>query len=69
MALQTLSLARNPEWEDILYVDLDIINEMALWLITQHDQSTGAFVPKGEHFYDYRIRVGDDVKDLGIMNL
>ncbi len=57
MALQTLSLARNPEWEDILYVDLNIINKMALWLVTQQDQSTGAFVPRGQNFYDYRLRV------------
>jgi len=36
---------------EILYIPVEILNKMALWL-TQQQRADGAFVETAEHYYD-----------------
>ena len=56
-ALETFALATQPEYEQILYIDVDIMNQMAMWLIGQQNKSNGAFVPPSPVQYDLRYMV------------
>lgn len=46
-----------PEWEHILYIDIDILNKLALWLIKQQNMSTGAFIEADDYIYDNKMKV------------
>ena len=59
LAIEFLSqVASQPEWEDTLYVDVNIINMMVLWLCAQQNVTTGAF-PRTAYVYDIKLHVRD----------
>jgi len=39
------------QWVEILYIPVEILNKMALWL-TRQQNADGAFIETSEHFYD-----------------
>ena len=54
--LEAFSEASHPEWNDQLYLDPDVINGLALWLVDKQDPDTGAFQSVDDS-YDIRMRV------------
>lgn len=58
LALETLASAADPEWEDVLFIDVVLLNKMAKWLIAKQDVKTGAFLGSQE-FYDLKMRVSN----------
>ena len=59
MLLEGLSEASLPEWSDQLFIDSQILNGLALWLVSRQDPSTGAFKRSAQEIYDVRMRVSD----------
>ena len=55
-ALQTLWNTRNPYWEYECYVPEDLLNNVALWITKQQNQTTGAFNDVGPLF-DLKMKV------------
>ena len=51
LALKTLHAALVSQWMEILYIPVEILNKMALWLAQQQNEE-GAFVETAEHYYD-----------------
>ena len=51
LALKTLHAALLSQWMEILYIPVEILNKMALWLAQQQNED-GAFVETAEHYYD-----------------
>ena len=51
LALQTLHAALVSQWMEILYIPVDILNNMAMWLSQQQNEE-GAFVETADHYYD-----------------
>ncbi|KAI0207911.1 Complement C3 [Lamellibrachia satsuma] len=43
LALEFLSMAVLPEWEHTLYIDVAVLNRLALWLTSQQNVTSGAF--------------------------
>ena len=57
LAIEFLSqVAAQPEWEEVLYIDVTIINKLALWLCSQQNVTTGAF-PHTSYVYDIKLHV------------
>ncbi len=54
--LNTLQDADEAEWRDILFIDGDLLNKIALWLANQQDRATGAF-KEAAPYYDYKMKV------------
>ena len=54
--LEAFSEASHAEWNDQLYLDPDVINGLALWLVDKQDPDTGAFQSVDDS-YDIRMRV------------
>ena len=46
-----------PEWEQTLYVDVGILNRLALWLTSQQNVTSGAF-RSTKYIPDIRLVVG-----------
>lgn len=42
-ALETLATGSDPEWEDTLYIDVEILKTLALYMIKQQNTTTGAY--------------------------
>ena len=59
MLLEGLSEASLPEWSDQLFIDSQILNSLALWLVSRQDPITGAFTRSAQEIYDVRMRVSD----------
>jgi len=51
MTLKTLHSAMVSQWFEILYIPVEILDRMALWL-TQQQNEEGAFVETADHYYD-----------------
>jgi len=51
MTLKTLHAAMVSQWFEILYIPVQILDRMALWL-TQQQNDEGAFVETADHYYD-----------------
>ena len=51
LALKSLHAALVSQWMEILYIPVEILNKMALWLSEQQNDE-GAFVETSEHYYD-----------------
>ncbi len=56
-ALETLALASQPEYEHILFIDVDVMNELASWLLTNQNKATGAFEQFAPVEFDIRLMV------------
>ncbi|KAK2155359.1 hypothetical protein LSH36_242g07003 [Paralvinella palmiformis] len=55
LGLDVLSQCSYQEWEDYLYIDIPVLNKMALWLVQQQNQTTGAFWETSMNF-DHNMR-------------
>jgi len=47
------------QWVEILYIPVEILNKMALWLSRQQNED-GAFIETSEHYYDRSFWVNGD---------
>ena len=56
IGLDVLSKCSYQEWEYILYIDIPILNKMAMWLVQQQNESTGAFW-ETSMLFDHSMRV------------
>jgi len=52
LVLKTLHAAIVSQWTETLYIPVDLLNRMALWLTLQQDNATGAFVETADNYYD-----------------
>jgi hypothetical protein len=52
LVLKTLHTAIVSQWMETLYIPVDLLNKMALWLVAQQDNSTGAFIESADNYYD-----------------
>jgi len=59
LALKSLHDAMISQWVEILYIPVEILNRMALWLSRQQNED-GAFIETSEHFYDRSFWVNGD---------
>lgn len=65
MVLKYLHAALLSTWAETIYVPVEILNNMALWLIKQQD-SEGKFVETAEYFYDrsFQVTTHNDVQAI-----
>ena len=56
LALKTLHEAMLSQWMEILYIPVEILNNMAMWLSKQQN-AEGAFVETAEYYYDRSFAV------------
>ena len=56
IALDLLSLGSRPEWENVIYIDPNVLNRLTSWLIEQQNKTTGGFV-RTSRFFDLKIMV------------
>lgn len=59
LALEFLSMAVLPEWEHTLYIDVAVLNRLALWLTSQQNVTSGAF-RSTKYIPDIRLMVGNN---------
>ncbi|KAL8613871.1 hypothetical protein ACOMHN_032861 [Nucella lapillus] len=52
---QTLHWGRFGEWERQLFIPLELINQMTLYICSRQNLTTGAFIPDGSPAYDYKM--------------
>lgn len=52
MTLRTLHQAVVSQWTETLYIPVALLNRMALWLVSQQDNATGAFIETANAYYD-----------------
>ena len=50
--LKSLHAALVSQWTETLYIPIDLLNKMALWLTAQQDNTTGAFIETADNYYD-----------------
>ena len=62
-AAKTLHLGRFGEWERQLFIPLDLLNRITLYICSRQNETTGAFIPDNEPAYDYKM-VGIDCSKL-----
>lgn len=51
LALKTLHAALASQWMEIVYIPVEVLQKMALWLSRQQNED-GAFIETAEHYYD-----------------
>lgn len=52
LVLKSLHNALISQWAEIVYVDVEILNQIAIWVSSQQDPNTGAFMETSEYYYD-----------------
>ena len=58
---KTLHLGRFGEWERQLFIPVELLNKLTLYICSRQNQTTGAFIPD-EHAYDYKM-VGQNSRE------
>ena len=56
-ALDILSEGVESEWQEYLFVDTNVLNELASYVISMQDTSNGAFLDTNENIYDNKLWV------------
>jgi len=51
LVLKSLHNALISQWAETVYVDVVILNQMAMWITAQQNAS-GAFIETSRHYYD-----------------
>ncbi|KAK7114535.1 CD109 antigen-like [Littorina saxatilis] len=52
---KTLHWARFGEWERQLFISVDLLNTITLYMCSRQNQTTGAFIPDDNPAYDYKM--------------
>ena len=55
--LKSLHKALVSQWAERLYVPIEILNQIGLWLTWQQDPETGAFKETSDYIYDRSFSV------------
>ena len=56
-ALRTLHAVVASEWSEEVYIPLEVINRVALWITDQQNKTTGAFPETSSLVYDRNMDV------------
>lgn len=54
-ALEILSEGIQTEWQDELFIDTSILNELADYILTVQDGATGSFYDNNDYLYDNKL--------------
>lgn len=52
---KTLHWARFGEWERQLFIPVELLNKITLYICSRQNWTTGAFIPDDHPAYDYKM--------------
>jgi hypothetical protein len=52
---KTLHWARFGEWERQLFIPVDLLNRMTLYICSRQNLTSGAFIPDDDVAFDYKM--------------
>ena len=55
--MKTLAQILMSEWNEDLYVPVETVNSIALWIAKMQNNKTGAFEETAEHIYNRNFQV------------
>ncbi len=58
LAIEVLAAGARPEWEYDVYIDTNVLNRLAAWLVKQQNMTSGAFL-RTSHVFDLKMLVSD----------